>query len=425
MADDSGTDIKQSVLECLQYNPDLKSLQREREAVAYDLRSAWGGYLPRLDVAVAEGWQKHNSALTRSDGIEYRTKDRFEMTTTLTQLIWDGNSQVDTIRHERARLEGAESLLFEGAEVLALNALVAHLAVMRNQELVVLSEDNVAQHLKIVSALEERQALGGGSIADVTQAKGRLYMAESTLTEQRQKLRNSVALYEKLVGHLPMALIKPESVTDLENNFDVLLTSIRKNNPKLIAKQSEVDQAHQAVGIVTGSYFPTVYVEGKSDYKDQVEGDESYSHTKTLLLKAEWNIFNGGSDWANRNAAIERRIKARKDLHALYDAVTQQANENWALREASAQNIVNFTHAVKYNTDTRDMYVMQFDVGQRSLLDVLDAENELFSSSGKLITSQYNDIVAGYRLLALDGRLLSSFEIDPAVYKVVAEEDEE
>ncbi|MEF2145151.1 MAG: TolC family outer membrane protein [Desulfovibrionaceae bacterium] len=415
--DSMSTDLKRTVVECLQYNPMLESIKHEREAVSNELRAAWGGYLPQLDVAAAWGGQQHNTLVTRLNGTDDEFRNRFEGSVTVTQLIWDGNGQVDLIRKERARLQYAEERLYDSAEALALDAIIAHLSVLREQESVALAEANVEQHRTIAGSLQERLDLGAGSLADVTQANARLALAESLLVSQRQALQNAISNYEKLVGHLPMDLVTPEQQAAPFENVDLAIAAVKEKSPKIMAKKSEFEQSRQDVGIATSNFAPLIYLEGKTDYKDKVESDNFYTKTDTLMVKAQWNLFNGGSDLAARNAALERKIKMRKELEDLLDSLTNETKSTWTLLDASQRNVQNYAQAKDFNVQTRDMYLQQFDVGQRSLLDVLDAENELYTTSGRLITARFNQIIAVYRLYALEGGLISSLNLDPTLYE--------
>ncbi|MGD8834982.1 MAG: TolC family protein, partial [Desulfobacteraceae bacterium] len=126
--------------------------------------------------------------------------------------------------------------------------------------------------------------------------------------------------------------------------------------------------------------------------------------------------YNGGSDRAAREAASSRRLQlvsARKDQ---YQKIEEQIRDTWSQYQISGRQTDTYADAVKYNTQTRDAYQQQFVVGQRSLLDVLDSENELFQSSGQLITAQVNEIIAVYRLLTLSGCLLNSLGVDHQAY---------
>jgi len=96
--------------------------------------------------------------------------------------------------------------------------------------------------------------------------------------------------------------------------------------------------------------------------------------------------------------------------------VVEETRTTWAELESSRKQMVNFSEAFDYNQKTLDSYIKQFIVGQRTLLDVLDAHNEKFQSAGLLVTAKTNEVIAVERLLALTGKLNESLQIDPQLY---------
>jgi OOP family OmpA-OmpF porin len=141
------------------------------------------------------------------------------------------------------------------------------------------------------------------------------------------------------------------------------------------------------------------------------------------MLKARWNLFNGGSDAAARDAASARKLQLVASRKDQYQQIEEQIRHTWSQYQTSGQQTKIFSNAVRYNKKTRDAYQQQFVVGQRSLLDVLDSENELFQTSGQLVTVEVNEIIAVYRLLALGGCLLSSLDVDAQSYGIAKASD--
>ena len=130
------------------------------------------------------------------------------------------------------------------------------------------------------------------------------------------------------------------------------------------------------------------------------------------MLRGNWNLFNGGYDWFNVKGDKARARQSRQELSGLLDSLAEETTATWSQLVSAQEQARHFANAVQYSTKTRDMYLEQFNLGQRSLLDVLDSENELFSSSIQLVTAQQNVTAAKYRLLALGGDFLSAFNLD-------------
>jgi len=135
------------------------------------------------------------------------------------------------------------------------------------------------------------------------------------------------------------------------------------------------------------------------------------------MVRFNWNLYNGGSDVAATKAAKARKRQTESDKQDLILAVVDEVKATWAQYKSSLNEVREFSEAVQFNRDTKDIYLEQFGVAQRSLLDVLDSENEVFQSSNQLVTSRVNEQVAAYKLMALSGSLIMALGVDPATYK--------
>jgi adhesin transport system outer membrane protein len=153
-----------------------------------------------------------------------------------------------------------------------------------------------------------------------------------------------------------------------------------------------------------------------TSYDDGVESSKTWEHNTAAMLRMDWNLFNGGSDTAEREAAMYRVRQTKADRNELMRMVDEEIEATWSRYETAISKISNYGDALKYNRETLSMYMDQFTVGQRSLLDVLDAENELFQTSGLLVTAQANEVIAAFRILALGGKMTESLGVDPALY---------
>lgn len=139
------------------------------------------------------------------------------------------------------------------------------------------------------------------------------------------------------------------------------------------------------------------------------------------MLAMNWNLFSGTSDYHNTKRDSARVKEAEANLQDTIDDMTNQVASTWAEYETTVGSIEKHFEALSYSMESRDMYLMQFNVGQRSLLDVLDSINEVFSNSVQLETAQSNYTFTLYKILALEGVLVNSLEVTATEYDPEAE----
>lgn len=413
--------IKDTVLSTLYHTPDIKSFQEYRQAAEHDVARARSGWLPRVDARGAWGVEQWSSRETRNGTYtqnEHDFYERSEASIVLQQTIWDGLATHSRYRMGVSRLDSATSRLLDNSEATTLDALLAHLEVYRQRRLVALSELNVQNHKDILASQQERQRLGASSVADVTQTQSRLARAQASLVETRSALEIAMAQYKRFTGKEPGELESPYLPENPYPSLETVLSDSQTKNPKVKALHADIETAKAQVTLDQSAYHPQIYLEAGPSYTWQAQANQSYDWGTSVMLRATWNLFNGFYDYYNVKGDTARMRQAREQLNTQTDTLAQETAATWSTLISAQEQSKFFEVAVDNSTLTRDAYLQQFNVGQRSLLDVLDSENELYSYSLQLVTSRLNEIAAQYKLKALGGELIASMGFDPALLNV-------
>lgn len=410
--------VQKSVIDTLRYAPRLEMIKHNREAVGYDLDKSKGRWYPRLDIRGGVGSDSFSSENTRNEDRDGHWDARGEAAAILSQRLYDGGEASSQIRLDETRLASLEYRVFDNAESLALDAVIANLEVYRQRELVFLAEENVKAHREILASLEEREKAGAGSVADVKQTQARLSMALASLEKTRAALQSALSNYQRLTGSLPGNIGMTDYPAErIPATLDEMTTAAKTSNPKINAAGEDVSSDAERVNIAKANYHPYVYLELSSSYRDGVEDQREWELTNAAMVRFNWNLFNGGSDVAATKAAKARMRQTESDRSDLILAVEDLTKSTWAQYASAVNEVKEYTDAVNSNRETKEIYLEQFGVAQRSLLDVLDSENEVFLSSNQLVTSKVNEQIAAYKLMALSGNLITALGVDPALYK--------
>ena len=218
--------------------------------------------------------------------------------------------------------------------------------------------------------------------------------------------------YKRLTGKLPGIVEPPVTPSDAYPSLEAALSRSQTANLKIKALRSDIDTAEAQTQLDKASFHPQIYLEAGPTYSYHVGSSVEDQGGMVVMLRSNWNLFNGGYDWYNVKGDKARARQAKQALSALLANLAEDTGATWSAHVSAQEQARHFANAVDYSTKTRDMYLEQFNVGQRSLLDVLDSENELFSSSIQLVTAQQNVIAAKYRLLALGGDFLPAFGLN-------------
>jgi adhesin transport system outer membrane protein len=411
--------LREAINHTLSVNPNLEAMRYNRDVLYYEVRNAYGGYLPHLNVTAGAGggWKEE-----KSPGQPFNQRDftdRLQGGVSLSQLLFDGWRTPGKVAQNEALLDSGRKRYLTDAEVYSLNSIVAYMESWRNWGLVELAEQNVQTHGTILNSLNERQRLGAGSAADVVQTQARLSRAESTLEERMSAADISVAGFLRTVGAMPSPELQlPEDPHPLlPPSVEAFVRSTLENNPKIKSYQKDIEAAQYGVTIARSALFPEFFAVASAN-TDTWHNAEWETNDYSMMITMRWNLFAGMSDVNAIKAAASRVRESESNLRALEYQLRQEAQAAWREYMAANRMVQLMESTVAYNDQTREYYRQQFEVGQRSLLDVLDAENEYFANNSLLLTYRANEYIAIYRLAAMRGALLSSLGIDPALYEI-------
>lgn len=408
----SAAELEDVVRQSLSTNPRITALARARDGIDHDLRAARGQYLPQVDLSAGFGSQRASNATTR--GYSSPTNDKFisrqEAQLALVQRLFDGFETDGLVERQKARALSAAKRTAEDCEFLGLDVVTVYLEVLRQRQLKALAVDNVVKHQTIIESLREREKQGGGNVGDVTQAEGRLARARATVLQAENDLRDAEALYRRLIGEpADDKLREPPLPRDqMPADLEQAVTEARINNPTVRVFEADVAVAKRERENAFAPLYPKVNFEGTLSRNQDFDGISGPDRTLQAMVRLRWNLYRGGADEAARDGAGARlaQAEAQRD-NAVLDA-EEKMRRAWNSMEINKEKLDVYENAIRSNRDTLDTYKQQFELMIRTLLDVLDAQSELFSTQSQLVVSRINHVGSGYRVLAVGGRLLTA-----------------
>ncbi|MCP1327067.1 TolC family outer membrane protein, partial [Halomonas sp. 707D4] len=332
---------------------------------------------------------------------------------TLSQMVFDGfatRSEVE--RLDRTQLIAYFELLGASEEV-ALEAFRSYLDVMRYRELVRLAQDNYRQHQRVFGQIEERTLSGAGRGVDLEQINGRLALAESNLMSEASNLHDVTARYQRIVGQLPAQnmLPAPSLETNLPANVTEAVRMAFEGNPDFQAAIENIAVARAQQDAARAGYLPRLDIQGRTGTNNQDSVVAGRSDEHSIQLVASMNLYRGGADRASFEAAASRIEQAQSQREVACTNVRQTTqiayNDTQRLREQ-----LSYLNEHRQSIDrVRGAYQQQFDIGQRTLLDVLDSENEYFEASRAFANAEFDLTLAQARTLASMGQLMPTLGV--------------
>ncbi|WP_239452624.1 MULTISPECIES: TolC family outer membrane protein [unclassified Halomonas] len=404
--------LRDVVEQTINTNPEVLAAWNGFQAAGHDERVAFGGYLPQIDVNAGVGLEDRQNDQQGSYDTDY-------VEVTLNQMIYDGFATASEVeRLSRAELVRYYELLGASQDA-ALDATNAYLDVQRYRRLVGLAQDNYQKHLEVYQQIEARALSGAGRRVDLEQISGRLALAESNLITEASNLHDVSARFQRLVGELPPEALAPAPTFAEQLPADVAqaLQLAYEGNPDFHAAIENIEAARAEREGTKSPFHPRLDLVGRSgtykgsDTDGDFISDNDHEDRHSIELVGSLNLYRGGSDLASFRAASDRveqavnlRDKACVDIR---QTTTIAYNDTRRLRDQ-----LEYLNEHRQTTDrVRGAYKQQFDIGQRSLLDLLDIENEYFEASRAYVNAQYDVALADARTLRATGSLLEVLEV--------------
>lgn len=396
-------------------NPEYGVVAAARRATDEELEQGRALFKPSVDMRADAGWEHSDTPSTRSgtDGDDTEDLFRKQASITLTQMLFDGWESHYEVYRQKARVLSSAHRVRETAELTGLAIVESYLEVLRQRELLDIARNNVADHVSIMSQIEDGVSGGRSTQADLEQARARLAAARATESSTKQSLRNAEARYRQEVGDAPGNLTRPEApfgalTPDVEQEVEKALA----NSPTLDIFTSDIEVAYAEAQGTKSTFYPQVDLEVNGTASHDINGAEGRDTGASALVVMNWNLYRGGADVARKREFVHRHQQAKEERAEAARALENDVRSTWAAMVASRERAEQFQAQTTANTEVVKAYKDQFNLDRRSLLDVLDSQNELFVTQSNVINSQYLEMFALYRLLSLKGALLPTIGVE-------------
>ena len=369
---------------------------------------ARGGYLPSLDLAASTGKERYKGPTDTT----YNDYSSHGTSLILRQLLYDGFSTVNEVRRlGHAKLTRLYEF-FDASETAALESARAFYDVQRYRKLLELAQENYVSHRSVFEQIQRRVQAGVGRRVDLEQASGRLALAESNLLTEAANLHDVSARFQRIVGEAPPAdLAAPKDLGALPASGNDLLRLAQAKSPMLLAAIENVRASQAEMEVRRGAYQPSLAFRLRQDLNHNQSGIAGDRSNQVAELTLNWNLFNGGSDVARVHQYADR-LNSSKDLR---DKACRDVRQVVAIAANDTQKLAEQLRYLDQHQlsieKAREAYQKQFDIGQRSLLDLLDTENELFQARRAYTNAEYDLAIAYARAHAGVGNLLAALDV--------------
>ncbi|MFJ4349119.1 TolC family outer membrane protein [Pseudomonas sp. NPDC089401] len=398
--------LPEAMQKALEVHPEIQAGVNARTAADYQLRAAKGGYLPKVDLTAGYGREGTDSPST---GNRWETLNRGESAIRLRQMVFDGFATPNEVGRQQATVNSRAYSLLGTSERTGLEVAQVYLDVLTRREMVRLAQDNLSNHERVLDQIKLRTSRGVGRYADLDQAEARLAQARNNLITEQTNLADANTNYLSVVGQMPDELSAPAPFIDLlPANLDEARHQLVESSPILRSAESDIAAAEKQYETAKSTFYPRFDAELGRTADNNLDGVQGHNNEWQAMLRMNFNLYNGGSNKADlesksylANQALDIRNNALRQLN-------EELGLAWnALENANAQVPIAQQY-VDHSIRVRSAYQQQFSLGERTLLDLLDSENETFTAQRRLAEVKNIQVYTQYRIKATMGQLLKS-----------------
>ncbi len=397
--------------------PAIGSATSRRLSSEERVRVERGALFPTINIRGETGVQYSDTPGTR--GRASRGNDdgdttlwRNEARITLNQLLYDGGTTFNLMDEAQGNLVAATFRVDDAKRSVALQAIAAYIDVLRNREFVAIAENNVAAHERLLANVRQLVPAGRAAESDISQAESRLALAEANMANRQGELRDAETRYFRSVGDVPGAL-DPVAAAPSPSEIDIegQVQSAVRHNPELAVARALIDARESAFKATDGLFTPRLELDlsaAEGKHLDGVRGRDT-DYRATLVLT--WNLYRGGADSARKREAQANLTAIKFDEADTLRFIRERVEASFKSFEKNAARKGPLQRRVDQNEKLIVAYERQFELGQRTLLDLLDVQNELFVSRAELTDAAHSGLFDYYDLLAASGELGAMFGI--------------
>ncbi len=398
--------LNEALVQAYINNPDLRAERAGLRATDEAVPQALSGWRPTVTLSGSAGQTvARDRVVTPLRARRTRGSDPTRFNLEVRQPVFRGLRTVSSTREAesqvlagRARLESTEqSILFQ--------AVAAFMNVVRDQAVLELNISNERVLARQLEATGDRFEVGEITRTDVAQAESRLSRATAQRVASEGDLASSRATYEKVVGTMPGRLLKPEVSLELPSTLEAATTQSQAQNPDVIFARHTATAASQRIKVVRGELLPELNVVGRLDRSKQIASASSMSERASIAAELTVPLYQSGSVQSRVREAKQVFGQRRVQVEQARRLAVEGAIQAWENLQSAQAQIRAFQAQVTATDVALEGVRQEADVGARTVLDVLDAEQEFLDAQVSLVRAQRDEIVAQYQLLSSVGRL--------------------
>jgi len=403
--------LKTSVQEVLNTNPIIQERLKNYNSTKEDITTAKAGYYPKLDLTLGAGHENIN----RTDRGPFlpdqdTSLNVYQNSLKYTQNLFKGFETMHQVEQREFQTLSAAYSYVEKVNGTSFEMVNTYLEVMKNQELLQTAQENVNINRDIFVKVQKLYNAGLTTLSEVNKIESTLALAESNLVVQENTILDVSYNLQRVLGRYinVQEMSKPELNVALPSTKEEAAQYAMQNNPSLLVSNYNIKLAQATKKEKNAPFYPHLDIEVSQSMNKNLSGTAGNEDNFRAMAFVTYNLFNGFSDSAALQKSISQVFQEVQTKSTLRRKVIEGLNLSWAANEKLTQQLIYLKNYKKFSLKTLTLYSKEYDLGRRSLLDLLSAQNDFIRSKAQIISTEYSILFAKYRILDAMGMLVST-----------------
>ncbi len=390
-------------------NPEIKEAIDNYRSVVKELSIAKSGYYPKIGAEASTGPEVTDGVDTNNQKEEFIASRALVY---LRQNLFKGGETKAFVEETDARILAAAYEVITVANRVFLEASEAYVNVLKTRELLEFSKQNVMTQEQILSQVKERTDAGFTRVSDLINSKARLSLARGNFISAQQDVNQAVVKFHRQFGRIiqPEQFVMPEPAYKFPDTVEETTDFAFRNHPALEVAKFNIHARKSAYERTKADYWPSLDLELKGQYSNDVNGDNGDTTQASALLKLSYLFFDGGIRSGEKGKKYNTLLKEYQRAYTERRNVNQAVRLAWNIDQAEKVKKGFLNDHLSLSAETLAAFKDEYHLGRRTLIDLLNMENEYHSAKIANSGSKYADLTAYYRISQATGVLIHEFD---------------
>jgi adhesin transport system outer membrane protein len=397
--------LQEGVDEVLSTHPIIQERLHNYKATFEDVRISESQFLPSLDYTGSVGREKTDNRTTNFNSL---TLTNYEHSLQLTQNLFNGFGTTYEVDYQKARLLAAANHYIENTNDIAYSFIEQYIKVLKTRDLLLIAKESVAFHEGIFDKVKKLYDSGSTTRSEFEKIDTSLSLAQSNYIVAQNNLDDALFNLERVLGRfVPVSEIESVQFSGtLPNSADEMKEFARTHNPSVLVSNYNIKGAEAQHHLAYKNYYPKIDAYVRQSWANDIGGVDGNDKSTSFGVTLTYNLYRGGADEAQVEKSMIQIMKEQELKRDVIRKLDEQGRLSWTAKTYLTQQLEFLVRYERTSAKTLELYQQEYDLGRRTLLDLLVAQNDHVASRSQIVTAENDLTFANYRILDAMGSMV-------------------